>query len=130
MKCWVVFSLAALLDLALPAKFHGKISDMVKISFLVWCLVPLNINGSDLLFDFVVAPVHWVITRALEVCLPPTQYLGVLVSGYVIQPALETGHQLVTLLTNNIKLVVSLTPGQSVTEGMLNCFHIGNYQFY
>ena len=118
MKCWVVFSLAALLDLALPARFHGKISDVVKISFLAWCLVPLTINGSDLLFDCVVAPLHWVVTRSLEVC-------GPLVSGYLIQPALETGHQVVTLLSNNIKLIVSATPGQSDSQGRVQSLYIG-----
>merc|ERR1719400_2648811 len=75
-KCWVIFALAALLDLALPARLHqGRLAEMVKIAFLAWCLLPLNINGSDLLFDFVVAPVHWVVTTAMDLCRPAWQYM-------------------------------------------------------
>ena len=112
-KCWVIFALAALLDLALPARLHqGRLAEMVKIAFLAWCLLPLNINGSDLLFDFVVAPVHWVVTTAMDLCRPACQYLVVGLAEYVVQPSLETGSHLLTLVSNNIRLVVSATPGQ------------------
>ena len=123
MKCWVIFSLAALLDLALPSKFHGKLPELVKIAFLAWCLLPLNINGSDLLFDFVVAPVHWVVITAMDLCRPACQYLVVGLAEYVVQPSLETGSHLLTLVSNNIRLVVSATPGQlsgsEITEIMV-----------
>ena len=121
MKCWVVFALAALLDLALPPKLQGKMVDLVKISFLVWCLVPLNINGSDLLFDLVLAPLHWLLTTALEMCRPPCEYLVVRLSHLLIRPALETLSHLLALITNNIQLVVSAIPGTSQARLLQHC---------
>ena len=104
------------MDLSLPPKFHGKLCELLKITFLVWCLVPLNFNGSDLLFDYVVAPVHWLITTGLELCRPPYQYLVERLALYVVQPTLETLHQAGTLISYYIMLAVSATPGQSVWE--------------
>ena len=131
MKCWVVFSLSLLLDVSLPARWQCKAADLLKITFLAWCLAPLHLNGSDLLFDSVVVPVHWVITRAVELSGPPchtlvmkvSQYvlqpslaalqsLGVMVSQYILQPSLAALQQLAALLATNIYLIVSATPGQ------------------
>ena len=111
MKCWIVFSLAALLDLALPPSLQGKKADLVKITFLLWCLAPLNINGSDVLFDLVLAPLHWLLTTALQMFRPVWDYLVVRLSQHVVRPTLETLHQILALLINNIQLVVSATPG-------------------
>ena len=131
MKCWVVFSLSLLLDVSLPARWQCKAADLLKITFLAWCLAPLHLNGSDLLFDSVVVPVHWVITRAVELSGPPchtlvvkvSQYilqpslaalqsLGVMLSQYILQPSLAALQQLAALLATNIYLIVSATPGE------------------
>ena len=112
MKCWVVFSLSLLLDVSLPARWQCKAADLLKITFLAWCLAPLHLNGSDLLFDSVVVPVHWVITRAVELSGPPCHTLVMKVSQYILQPSLAALQQLAALLATNIYLIVSATPGE------------------
>ena len=102
MKCWVVFSLSLLLDVSLPARWQCKAADLLKITFLAWCLAPLHLNGSDLLFDSVVVPVHWVITRAVELSGPPCHTLVVKVSQYILQPSLAALQTLGVMLSQYI----------------------------
>ena len=113
MKCWVVFSLSLLLDVSLPARWQCKAADLLKITFLAWCLAPLHLNGSDLLFDSVVVPVHWVITRAVELSGPPCHTLVMKVSQYVLQPSLAALQSLGVMLSQYI-LQPSLAALQSL----------------
>ena len=113
MKCWVVFSLSLLLDVSLPARWQCKAADLLKITFLAWCLAPLHLNGSDLLFDSVVVPVHWVITRAVELSGPPCHTLVMKVSQYILQPSLAALQTLGVMLSQYI-LQPSLTALQNL----------------
>ena len=112
LKVWVVFSLSLLLDLSLPARCHGKTPDLLKITFLLWCLAPSHLSGSEVLFDLVVAPLHSLLSSGLDLCRPVCQSAGLLLSQYVLQPTLTALQHLASLLITNIQLIVSATPGE------------------
>ena len=70
MKCWVILATSLLLELSLTYRLKGKIADGVKILYLLWCLAPFPYNGSEVIFDYGVFPLHWLLVTAAEVMSP------------------------------------------------------------
>ena len=70
MKCWVILSTSLLLELSLTYKLKGRIADGVKILYLLWCLAPFPYNGSEVIFDYGVFPLHWLLVTTAEVMSP------------------------------------------------------------
>jgi len=70
MKCWVTFALFLVLELLLTFKLKGKVTETLKIGIIIWCLVPVRYNGSDVIFDYLVAPYHWMVVKVAELASP------------------------------------------------------------
>ena len=86
MKCWVIFSLLALLEVCVTHRVRGKLAESVKVLVLAWCLAPAPYSGSDLLFS-VLAPLHWAVTSLATSAAPCLSCLMELSSEYILQPA-------------------------------------------
>ena len=86
MKCWVIFSLLLLLEISLTYRVRGRVVEVVKVAVLAWCLAPATYNGSDLLFDLVLAPLHWAAAGLASSATPCLSCLQELASDYVLQP--------------------------------------------
>ena len=86
MKCWVIFSVLALLEMCVTHRLRGRLAESVKVVVLAWCLAPTPYNGSDLLFGLL-APLHWAVTSLATSAAPCLSCLLELSSDYIIQPA-------------------------------------------
>ena len=85
MKCWVIFSVLALLEISVTHRLRGKLAECVKVVVLAWCLAPTPYNGSDLLFGLL-APLHWAVTSLATSASPCLSCLLDLSSDYILQP--------------------------------------------
>jgi len=70
MKCWVILSTSLLLELSVTYKLKGRIADGIKILYLLWCLAPIPYNGSEVIFDYGVSPLHWLLVTTAKVLTP------------------------------------------------------------
>lgn len=57
LRYWVVLGIALLLEFLLE-KLEGVVFTIVKLVFVLWCLAPVEYNGSDVVFQYVLLPVH------------------------------------------------------------------------
>ena len=57
LRYWVVLGIALLLEFLLE-KLEGVVFTVVKLVFMLWCLAPVEYNGSDVVFQYVLLPVH------------------------------------------------------------------------
>jgi len=60
LKYWVMVSVCLVLELSLTSRLKTRAAETVKILLLLWCLTPLpGLNGADLVFDWILTPLHW-----------------------------------------------------------------------
>jgi len=83
MKCWVTFALVLVLELLLTYRLKGKIMETLKIGILIWCLAPVRYNGSDVIFDYYVAPLHWLVVKGAEFTSPVMSVAVASLSNFV-----------------------------------------------
>jgi len=57
LRYWVVLGTGLVLEYILE-KLEGVTVTVVKIVLVLWCLAPVEYNGSDVLFDYVLLPIH------------------------------------------------------------------------
>merc|ERR1711915_183363 len=73
LKFWVVLSVGLFLELFLES-LEGIALTCVKVVLILWCLAPLEYNGADILFTYVLIPLHQGVTmlasRTVDVIFP------------------------------------------------------------
>ena len=69
-KCWVILSLSLVAEVAWTKRYSSKLAEAAKVLFLVWCLAPIHANGADLVFDWVVRPLHWSLATTMTMLSP------------------------------------------------------------
>ena len=57
LKYWVVISFLTPLDI-ITNKWRGKITEILKIIFIIWCLAPIEHNGTVIVYNKIVYPVY------------------------------------------------------------------------
>ena len=57
LKYWVVISFFIPLEM-MTNKYKGVKLDILKLIFIAWCILPVENNGSDLVFDNILCPVY------------------------------------------------------------------------
>ena len=57
LRYWVVLGTGLVLEYILE-KLEGVTVTVVKIVLVVWCLAPVEYNGSDVVFTYVLLPIH------------------------------------------------------------------------
>merc|ERR1719268_695770 len=99
MRYWVVLSFGLLIELCLD-KVEGFKLTCVKVCVLLWCLAPVDNNGSDLIFRHVILPLHqggtYIATEATAFLVP------------IMKWSATTLDQLSTYLFDEILLPLSL----------------------
>jgi len=122
LRYWVVLSIALILELLLE-KIEGTAFTIVKLVFVAWCLAPVEFNGTDLVFQYVLLPLHHGV-----------QYLGTETSAIMLPHIIkgkECVENVVEIVTNDV-----LHPLHAIllkwASGALTCgisFFVGSYQF-
>lgn len=77
LRYWVVLSTGLVVEYLLE-KLEGVTLTSVKIVVVLWCLAPVEYNGSDVLYNYVLLPthtgIHYVIIETSNVATPALQY--------------------------------------------------------
>jgi len=77
LRYWVVLSTGLVVEYLLE-KLEGVTLTAVKIVVVLWCLAPVEYNGSDVLYNYVLLPthtgIHYVIIETSNVATPALQY--------------------------------------------------------
>ena len=57
LKYWVVLSFSLPLEM-ISNRWKGVKVDILKIVFVCWCLAPIQYNGCDMVFDYLLCPLY------------------------------------------------------------------------
>ena len=74
LRYWVVLSIALIADLLLLRwnSMDGAHFTVAKLVFVIWCLAPVEWNGSYVIFQYVLLPLH----ASIGSCLTETSAIG------------------------------------------------------
>ena len=64
LKYWVV--VAAFISLEIfTHRWKGRISEILKVLLIVWCLLPIEYNGTEVLYTFIILPTFTTLDKLL-----------------------------------------------------------------
>ena len=84
---------------------------LLKLTFILWCLAPITYNGSDVTFDYVLAPLVPLAKYGVDFCmdlsLKATQFL-LDITPIIINTSLETGTRVLETAAWRLEALVQL----------------------
>ena len=75
LKYWIVISFTIPLDM-ITNKWKGWKLEMLKAVFIMWCLAPIEDNGSDVVFNKILCPIYKIVDKVmLDVAIKSSPYI-------------------------------------------------------
>jgi len=119
LRYWVVLGTGLVLEYILE-KLEGVTVTVVKIVLVLWCLAPVEYNGSDVLFTYVLLPIHNTIQYGItDIAIPALVY-----TKEVVMEGMEIMGEKVFYPSMDI-----LASGTSVALSAASSFIVHSYNF-
>ena len=119
LRYWVVLGTGLVLEYILE-KLEGVTVTVVKIVLVVWCLAPVEYNGSDVVFTYVLLPIHNALHYGIiDIASPAMVY-----TKEVVMEGVEIMGEKVVLPSMDI-----LASGTSAAVSAASSFIVHSYNF-